>query len=85
MMDKVSQAIILLINIISPSKLIEGGAAILQILSINHHRAIEGMVINNPLQIIILREDKRSNIMFVRQNIPEEHKPWAIIKIRAPE
>jgi hypothetical protein len=38
------QDTILLINKISLSRLIDGGAAILQIHSRNHHRAIEGII-----------------------------------------
>jgi hypothetical protein len=54
------QAQVLLISKISPIKLIDGGAAILQILNINHHKAIEGMICNKPLQIIMLRDPVRS-------------------------
>jgi len=74
----------LLIKIISPIKLIEGGAAMLQILSRNHQSAMEGMIWISPLQINILREPVRSNTILVRQNIPEEHNPWAIIKVKLP-
>jgi hypothetical protein len=70
-----SQAVILLIKTISPNKLIEGGAAMLQILIRNHHRAIDGIVNIIPLQIIIFREPSRSYKMLVKQNIPEEHRP----------
>lgn len=41
---KMLQDIILLINRISLKRLIEGGAAILQIQSRNHHMAIDGMI-----------------------------------------
>lgn len=54
------QAQVLLISKISPIKLIDGGAAILQMLNINHHKAIEGIICSNPLQIIILRDPVRS-------------------------
>lgn len=75
---------ILLINKISLNRLIEGGAAILQIQSKNHHNAIEGIICISPLQSNILRDDVRSNTMLVRQNIPEEHNPWAIIRAKHP-
>jgi hypothetical protein len=75
---------ILLIRNTSPNKLIEGGADILQMLTKNHHRAIEGMVCINPLQIIILRDPVRSYTIFVNPNIAEEHNPCAIIITTAP-
>lgn len=79
------QAISLLINKISLSKLIEGGAAILQIDNINHQRAMEGIICRSPLQISILRVEVRSKTMFVKQNIPDEHSPCAIINVKHPE
>jgi hypothetical protein len=78
-------AIILLIRRISLSKLIDGGAAILQTHNRNHHNAIEGIICRNPLQIRILREDTRSNAIFVKQNMPDEHSPWATIKAKHPD
>lgn len=38
----------------------------------------------SPLHNNIFREDVRSNTILVKQNIPEEHKPWAIIKAKQP-
>jgi hypothetical protein len=82
---KVLQDKMLLINKISLNRLIEGGAAILQMHNRNHHRAIEGMICIRPLQRSILREDVRSNTILVRQNMPDEHSPWAIIRARHPD
>jgi len=56
----------------------------LQTLTRNHHIAIEGMVIISPLQIKMLRDDNRSYKILVRQNIADEHKPWAIINTKQP-
>jgi hypothetical protein len=78
------QDTILLINKISLNRLIDGGAAILQIHNRNHHRAIEGMIWTSPLHKSMLRVDVRSNTMFVKQNIPDEHSPWAIIRAKHP-
>jgi hypothetical protein len=75
----------LLINKISLNRLIDGGAAILQIHRRNHHRAMEGIICIRPLHSSILREDVRSNTILVKQNIPEEHSPWAIIRARQPD
>jgi hypothetical protein len=70
-----SQAQILLISKISPNKLIEGGAAILQILIRNHHRAIAGIICSNPLVTTMFRDPIRSYAMLVKPNIAEEHNP----------
>jgi hypothetical protein len=43
------------INIISLSRLIDGGAAILALINRNHRSVRFGAVINNPLVSIILR------------------------------
>lgn len=43
------------INIISLSKLIEGGAAIFAAVNINHHMVIVGLIVINPLVKNILR------------------------------
>lgn len=43
------------INIISLSKLIEGGAAIFAAVNINHHMVIVGLIVINPLVRNILR------------------------------
>lgn len=74
----------LLINKTSLTRLSDGGAAILQMHKRNHQRAIEGMICMRPLHSIILREERRSNTIFVRQNIPEEQRPCAIIRDRHP-
>jgi len=75
---------ILLINKISLNRLIEGGAAILQMLNRNHHRAMEGIICIRPLHRSMLRDDVRSNTILVKQNIPDEHSPWAIIRAKHP-
>jgi hypothetical protein len=75
----------LLISIISPNKLIDGGAAILQMHNRNHQIAIEGITCIRPLLTTKLREEIRSNAILVKQNIPEEHRPWAIIRTKHPE
>jgi hypothetical protein len=76
--------IILLMRIISLNRLIEGGAAILQIHNKNHHSAIDGIICINPLHNNILRDEVRSKTMLVRQNIPDEQSPWAIIRAKHP-
>lgn len=74
----------LLINNTSLNKLTEGGAAILQIHKRNHQSAIDGIICNRPLHTNILRDEVRSNTIFVKQNIPEEHSPCAIIRAKHP-
>lgn len=62
-------------SMISPIKLIEGGAAILQADNRNHHIAMEGNNIRIPFVVYILRELIVSYVMFARLNIHEEHSP----------
>ena len=45
---------------------------------------IEGNRFRRPLVINILRDPVASYIILAIANIPEEHRPWAIIIIRAP-
>jgi hypothetical protein len=47
--------IIVTINIISLSKLIDGGAAIFVMVNINHHRVIMGLMVISPFVRNILR------------------------------
>lgn len=42
-------------SIISPAKLIEGGAAILQAMRMNHQKVITGNKVRSPLLIYMLR------------------------------
>ena len=72
------------INMISLIKLIEGGAAILVILKMNHHKAINGNTLKRPLVRKSLRVDVNSYVLFAMANIAEEHRPWAIIIAKAP-
>lgn len=65
----------LLINIISPNKLKEGGAAILEEHKRNHQRDILGIILIRPLFKNKLRLPKRSYVILARQNNPDEHKP----------
>jgi len=67
--------IILVNNIISLNKLIEGGAAIFIILNKNHNIDIDGIIDNIPLVKNILREWVTSYIIFAIENIAEETKP----------
>lgn len=81
---KVVHEMILLISRISLNKLIDGGAAMLQIHSRNHHNAIDGIICISPLHNNMFRDDTRSNTMLVKQNMPDEHSPWAIINAKHP-
>lgn len=72
------------INMISLSRLIVGGAAILALISRNHIRVRFGAIINRPFVRIILRVWFISYVIFAKQNIPEDTIPWAIIISSAP-
>lgn len=72
------------INAISPNRLIEGGAAILQIERINHQKEIAGKRHRSPLVKYILRVWVDSYVKFARANIQEEQRPCAIIITKAP-
>lgn len=71
------------INIISPIRLIEGGAAIFAADSVNHIIVISGNRFRSPLVKNKLRVWVASYVLFARENIAEEHRPWAIIIVRA--
>lgn len=72
-------------RLISPNKLIVGGAAIFAELNKNHHKAMLGIKFNKPLLINKLRLPNRSYEMLAKQNKPEEHSPCATIKEYAPQ
>lgn len=74
----------LLISIISPNKLKEGGAAMLEDLNKNHHKVILGIKLISPLFKKSLRLPRRSYEIFERQNKPEEQRPCEIIITKAP-
>lgn len=74
----------LLINIISPNKFNEGGAAILDLLSKNHHKLIEGIKLISPLFKNNLRLLIRSYEILAKQKSPEEQRPCANIITNAP-
>lgn len=69
------QEITLLISIISPKRLKDGGAAIFEELSKNHHNAILGIKLINPLFKNNLRLPNRSYEILDKQNNPEEQSP----------
>lgn len=69
------QLIILFKSIISLTKLIEGGAAILQEHNKNHQIANLGKKFNIPLFNNNLRLPTRSYNKFTKQNKPEEQRP----------
>ena len=75
---------ILAMRTISPKRLREGGAPMLQAEKRNHHIVIKGNKVISPLVDVILRVRVVSYVIFARANIHDEHKPWAIIKVRAP-
>lgn len=81
---KKEYAKILVRSIISPRRLIDGGAAILAAENINHQNVIAGNNIIIPLVINMLRVFVVSYVMLARANIHEEHRPWASIIVRAP-
>lgn len=73
------------INIISLNRLIDGGAAMFAHTNKNHHIEITGVAVSIPLVKVILRVLVISYEMFASTNRADEHKPWAIIIISAPE
>jgi hypothetical protein len=76
--------IIEVIQIISESKLIKGGVAILLIIDISQKKEIKGEDPKNPLLKIILRENLRIYNRFPPKNIEEDLNPCAIININLP-
>lgn len=73
-----------MIKEISAKRLMDGGAAMLQIDSRSHHIEKAGKSLRIPLVKNILRVFVLSYVMLARLNMQEEHKPWAIIMARAP-
>lgn len=73
-----------MIRRISLSRLIDGGAAILVLQLINHHRVMEGKMLIIPLVKKILRVWVNSYVVLARRNSAEEDNPCAIIMARAP-
>jgi len=72
------------INVISLKRLIDGGAAILAAVNINHHIVIIGLIIINPLVRNILRVSVISYDRFAIINNAEDLRPWATIIISLP-
>lgn len=72
------------INIISLRRLIVGGAAMFAHEKRNHHNDKIGAVIRIPPVNTTLRVCVVSYVMFARQNIAEDTRPWAIIIARPP-
>lgn len=72
------------INMISLIRLIDGGAAILEAVNINHHSEMIGVTVINPFVRNILRVWVISYEIFAKINRPDEHSPCAIIIINAP-
>lgn len=62
--------------LISLKRFKDGGEAILNISSKNHHNLITGKLKAKPLFIYRLRLLKRKYVLFVRKNKPEEASPW---------
>lgn len=50
----------------------------------NHQKHNDGNKFMRPLVINILREEMVSYVIFARENIQEEHSPWAKSIIIAP-
>lgn len=73
-----------MIKIISLSRLIEGGAAILQQIMKNHHIDIIGIRLRIPFVRIKLRVWVDSYVILARQNSAEELNAWAIIIVIPP-
>lgn len=81
---KILNLIIEVIQIISESKLIKGGAAILLIIENNQKKESKGEDPKPPFLKIILRENLREYNKFPPKNIEEDLSPWAIISINLP-
>lgn len=63
------------ISAISPKRLIEGGAAILQMERINHQKEIAGKIQRIPFVKYILRVWVDSYVKLARANIHDEQSP----------
>jgi hypothetical protein len=71
-------------SVISLNKLIDGGAAILAAVNINHHIVIMGLMVINPFVRNILRVWVISYDRFAIIKSAEELRPWATIIIKLP-
>jgi hypothetical protein len=76
--------IVVVIKVISLSKLIDGGAAIFAAVNINHHIVIIGLIVINPLVKNILRVCVISYDKFAMINKAEDLNPCATIIINLP-
>ena len=74
----------LVISIISLIKLMEGGAAMLAAVKINHIIVIIGKMFNIPLVKNRLRVCVISYVMLAAANRPDDVNPCAIIIMRLP-
>lgn len=72
------------INKISPSKFIDGGAAILTALKRNHHIVMVGIIVKRPLVRKRLRVFDDSWVIAAKANRAGEHRPCANIIVSAP-
>lgn len=81
MMDFVS---VVVIKVISLSKLIDGGAAMFAAVNRNHHIVIIGLIVMRPLVKNMLRVWVISYDKFAIINKAEELRPWATIIIKLP-
>lgn len=75
---------VVVIKVISLSKLIDGGAAMLAAVNKNHHIVIIGLIVMRPLVRNILRVWVISYDKFAIINRAEELSPWATIIIKLP-
>lgn len=82
--DEVEYDSTALISMISLKRLMDGGAAILAAVKINHHIDIVGPTDINPFVRNILRVLVISYDMFAKIKRAEDLRPWAIIMARAP-
>lgn len=82
--DLLFHEIMLDISIISLKVLIVGGAEMFKAINVNHQNVILGIIINNPLNIRVLRVLYLIYRSFTSKNKAEEEKPCAIIMIKAP-
>lgn len=76
--------IVAVIKIASDSILIDGGAPRFLAERINHQIVITGKIFIIPFRSIKFRLWDVSYTVFARANKPEETRPWAITKRRAP-
>jgi len=72
------------ISVISLNKLIEGGAAILAAVNINHHIVMMGLITINPFVRNMLRVWVISYERFAIINRAEDLNPWATIIMSLP-